>query len=149
MQHGPGHRGTRAGGRGGTRPAAPARRPASPRWIAAREEVLGLADTQPQVSFEKFESVCRRHGLRTDQAAALAETLHLDGRLVYHGDDDMLSGFVVLNPEWLTQAISFVLEDAPTGAAGGILDHARLRRIWDGATAGPAIRPTTTRTSSG
>src|SRR6185312_1814506 len=60
----------------------------------------------------------------------LAETLHLDGRLVYHGDDDMLSGFVVLNPEWLTQAISFVLEDAPTGAAGGILDHARLRRIW-------------------
>lgn len=42
----------------------------------------------------------------------------------------MLSGFVVLNPEWLTQAISFVLEDAPTGAAGGILDHARLRRIW-------------------
>ena len=38
--------------------------------------------------------------------------------------------FVVLNPEWLTTAISYVLRDDPTREAGGILDHTRLRYIW-------------------
>jgi hypothetical protein len=102
----------------------------SPHWIAAREEILGFADVEPQISFEKFESVCRRHGLGTDQAVTLAETLHLNGQVIYHGDDETLGGFVVLNPEWLTKAISYVLEDEVTRQAGGVLDHARLRQIW-------------------
>ena len=102
----------------------------SPQWIAAREAILGFADTEPQMSFEKFEAVCRRHGLRADQAVGLAEMLHLNGQVIYHGDDETLSGFVVLNPEWLTKAISNVLEDEVTRKAGGVLDHARLRQIW-------------------
>ncbi len=102
----------------------------SPHWIAAREEILGFADTEPQISFEKFESVCRRHGLGADQAIALAETLHLNGQVIYHSDDETFDGFVVLNPEWLTKAISYVLEDEVTRQAGGVLDHTRLRQIW-------------------
>jgi internalin A len=103
---------------------------ASPRWIAAREEILGLASTEPQISFEKFAAVCRRHGVEKDQVGALADTLHLAGQIVYYGDDPTLQDFLVLNPEWLTKAISYVIEDEAVRQAGGILQHGRLRQIW-------------------
>jgi len=43
----------------------------SPQWIAAREEILALAATVPQIGFERFEAVCRSHGLEAGQSAAL------------------------------------------------------------------------------
>ena len=52
------------------------------------------------------------------------------GQIIYYGDDEGLRDFVVLNPEWLTKAISYVLRDDPTRHSGGVLDHARLREIW-------------------
>ena len=56
--------------------------------------------------------------------------MHDLGQVIYYGDDEGLRDFVVLNPEWLTTAISYVLRDEPTRQANGILDHARLRDIW-------------------
>ena len=56
--------------------------------------------------------------------------MHDLGVIVYYSDDAGLRDIVVLNPEWLTKAISHVLEDEATRQAGGILDHARLRQIW-------------------
>ena len=56
--------------------------------------------------------------------------MHDLGLIIYYSDDEGLRDIVVLNPEWLTKAISYVLEDDATRQAGGILDHARLRQIW-------------------
>ena len=56
--------------------------------------------------------------------------MHDLGLIIYYSDDEGLRDIVVLNPEWLTKAISYVLEDEATRQAGGILDHARLRQIW-------------------
>ena len=53
--------------------------------------------------------------------------MHDLGQVIYYGDDDGLKDVIVLNPEWLTKAISHVLEDEPTRKTGGILDHTRLR----------------------
>jgi internalin A len=36
----------------------------------------------------------------------------------------------VLDPHWLSRAITHVLEDETTIASGGILDHNRLTEIW-------------------
>jgi len=104
--------------------------PLSPRWITARDEILGVAEAEPLISFERFAGICRRHGVDRDQAAALAELLHILGRVIYHGADEGLRDFVVLDPEWLIKAIDGVLADETTRRAGGILDHARLGEIW-------------------
>ena len=56
------------------------------------------------------------------------------GQIIYYGEDEGLQDFVVLNPEWLTQAISCVLRDDQTRQSDGILEHACLRTIWQ---AGP------------
>jgi internalin A len=110
----------------------------SPRWIQARDEILGLADTEPQISFKRFAHICSSYGLEDEETNTLADLLHILGRVIYYGDDEGLRNFVVLNPEWLTKAISYVLEDEPTWEAGGILEHARLKEIWQSRRNGPS-----------
>ena len=102
----------------------------SPRWVAARDEILTLARTKPQIRYEQFTKICQRHRVAGSEVITLAELMHDLGHIIYYGEDEGLRDIVVLNPEWLTKAISYVLEDKPTRGAGGILDHARLKDIW-------------------
>jgi internalin A len=102
----------------------------SPRWTAAREAVLALADTEPQIRYERFAAICKQHRVTEDEIDTLAKLMHDLGLIIYYDADEGLKDIVVLNPEWLTRAISYVLEDRATVHAGGILDHTRLKEIW-------------------
>jgi internalin A len=108
------------------------------RWIDARDEVLARAATEPLIPYEEFADICQRHHVQSDEVATLADLLHDLGQIIYYGDDEGLRDFVVLNPEWLTKAISYVLEDALTRQSDGVLDHARLREIWQGRQDAPS-----------
>ena len=102
----------------------------SPRWVAAREEVLARGKTEPQIGYTQLATTCRRHGLSEPETSTLAKLMHDLGLVIYYDQDEGLRDVVVLNPEWLTKAISYVLEDEATRHADGILDHTRLRAIW-------------------
>jgi hypothetical protein len=102
----------------------------SPRWVAARNEILALAETAPQIPYERFVETCQLHQVDGDEIFTLAELMHDLGQIVYYGTDEGLRDFVVLDPEWLTKAISYVLEDDVTKRSDGVLDHARLAEIW-------------------
>ncbi|MEV4639071.1 COR domain-containing protein [Actinoplanes sp. NPDC049548] len=102
----------------------------STRWIAARNEILGQYRERPHIEFSLFVETCARHGLDDSETSTLAELMHDLGQIIYYGDDDGLRDIVVLNPEWLTKAIGFVLEDRPTRRASGVLVHRRLYAIW-------------------
>ena len=109
----------------------------SSRWIAARDEIMELAEIQPQIFFQDFTTLCRRHDISGDEIETLAALLHDLGQIIYYGMDEGLQDFVILNPEWLTKAISYVLRDEPTRSSGGVLEHARLRKIWQDRPDGP------------
>ena len=102
----------------------------SPRWIAAREQILARAQVDPQIRYEEFVEICSRERVASQEANALADWMHSLGQIVYYSEDEGLRDIVVLNPEWLTKAISYVLEDKTTRDAAGVLDHGRLREIW-------------------
>ena len=102
------------------------------RWVAARDEILARAHAEPQIPYEQFAEVCERHGVVGTEVVTLAELMHDLGQVIYYGEDEGLRDIVVLDPEWLTKAISYLLEDRPTRNSGGVLDHARLRDIWQG-----------------
>nr|WP_225980861.1 COR domain-containing protein [Micromonospora sp. B006] len=102
----------------------------SPRWIAARDDILSRYQSEPQISWTDFVKACSHQHLNEEETTTLAELLHDLGHIIYYGDDEGLKDIVVLNPEWLTKAIAFVLEDPVTRASNGVLDHARLRLIW-------------------
>jgi internalin A len=102
----------------------------SPRWMAAREDVLARAHTDPQIQYEQFVEICEQHNLAGPEIGTLAKLMHDLGLIIYYAEDEGLRDIVVLNPEWLTKAISYVLEDDSTRQGGGVLSHARLREIW-------------------
>ena len=98
-------------------------------WQAARAELLSLPEAQ--IAYGRFGEICAGHGLDADATRALARMLHHLGLVIYYDEDDGLRDVVVLQPEWLTKAISYVLEDRPTRRRNGVLDHSRLPEIWD------------------
>jgi len=117
----------------------------SPRWIATRDELSARAVNEPQISFEAFRTICHTHGVADREVRTLAELLHDLGQVIYYGDDEGLRDVIVLDPEWLTRAISYVLEDKVTRDASGVLDYRRLSEIWvdrpDGAAYHPRYHP--------
>jgi internalin A len=103
--------------------------PVGRHWLAARDEIR--RSPEPQISYTEFAGVCQEHGLDHEEAAELAALLHDLGQVVHHADDDSLYDVVVLQPEWVTKAIAYVLDDGKTEADGGFLDHHRLKEIWE------------------
>jgi hypothetical protein len=92
--------------------------------------VLSLAETEPQIPYDRFTEICERSGLTGDEIGTLAKLMHDLGLVIYYDAAEGLRDVVVLNPEWLTKAISYVLDDRATSDDGGVLDHARLKDIW-------------------
>lgn len=99
-------------------------------WADACRDIEQLARTDPWISFDRFEQACVRSGVPARDVRALAGLLHDLGRIVYYGDDAELADIVVLDPQWLTRAVSRVLTDRPTREAGGVLEYTRLGEIW-------------------
>ncbi len=99
-------------------------------WRAARDELLELGATKPRITYNEFDAICESHGLAEIDARTLAILMHDLGYIVYYGDDERLKNDVVLQPEWLTKAIGFVLEDRITHERSGILPDSHLRKVW-------------------
>ena len=97
-------------------------------WTAARDELL--ARPEPRISYQDFSAVCANHGLAPIDAETLAHLLHDLGYIVHYADDERLREDVILQAEWLTKAIGFVLEDRTTQEMDGILPDSRLHQVW-------------------
>ena len=96
-------------------------------WRESRDELL--AKEEPRITYADFAAVCERHSLSPIATRTLADLMHDLGYIVYYGDDEALQDDVVLQPEWLTKAIGFVLEDRTTQAMDGILPDSRLKEV--------------------
>ena len=104
--------------------------PFNVQWRAARDELVHLGQSQPRVTFEQFRSVCERHNLSAIDTETMAGLIHDLGYIVYYGNDERLKSDVVLQPEWLTKAIAFVLEDRATQERDGVLPDSCLEDVW-------------------
>jgi len=97
-------------------------------WRESRDELLAI--NQPRISYTEFTQVCSTHGLNDIATKTLADLMHDLGYIVYYSEDERLQDDVVLQPEWLTKAIGFVLEDRTTQNMDGILSDNRLLEVW-------------------
>ena len=99
-------------------------------WINA--ETALREHPKYHIDLEEYTEICMKHGLSADIAqTALGGYLHDLGKILYYQDDDTLSNFIVLKPNWLTQTVSRVLDDPVTRQNKGILNHSDFPRIWD------------------
>jgi GTPase SAR1 family protein len=97
-------------------------------WKAARDELVDYPE--PRISYQYFSKICGRHGLTSIDTETLAHLRHDLGYIVHYDDDERLRNDVVLQPQWLTKAIGFVLEDRATQEMDGILPDSRLHEVW-------------------
>ena len=97
-------------------------------WKDARDDLI--TNPEPRISYAAFGETCARYGLSQIDADTLAHLMHDLGYIVHYSDDERLRDDVVLQPQWLTKAIGFVLEDRVTQDCEGILPDGRLHQVW-------------------
>ena len=101
-------------------------------WVDVEQ---ALQDTdKPHIDGQEYAAICARCGVdEAFEQQVLGAYLHDLGKVLYYQDDDTLCDFVVLKPNWLTQAMAHVLDDDVTrDQRHGVLDHADFPRIWAG-----------------
>ncbi|MEM7537627.1 MAG: COR domain-containing protein [Chloroflexota bacterium] len=89
----------------------------------------------PYISYSDYEQLCAEQDIGEEDtvpelAALYAAILNELGYCIHYADDSALNNVVILKPDWLSKAISFVLEDAETVRNNGLVTHARLNVLW-------------------
>jgi GTPase SAR1 family protein len=89
---------------------------------------------QMQTAYLKLERVlelCRTHQMDDNEAHLFFTILHRLGYLIHYQHDPALRDIVILKPDWLATAISYVLNDKVTREAHGLVSFFRLNQLWD------------------
>src|SRR6266568_4849604 len=99
------------------------------KWLCA-EKVLS-SRPEHHIDADTYVHCCSTCEVEAEVAkGSLGNYLHDLGKILYFRDDYVLSNLVVLKPNWVTKAISRVLDDEATSKKQGILLHSDLPRIW-------------------
>ena len=99
------------------------------KWLHA-ENVLS-ARPEHHIDADTYVRCCSTCEVEADIAkGSLGNYLHDLGKILYFRDDYVLSNLIVLKPNWVTKAISRILDDEATSRKQGILLHSDLPRIW-------------------
>lgn len=98
-------------------------------WMEAEQELL--ARPEHHLDRADFLQICARHGIAATEALEVfGPFLHDLGKILFFHDDFLLSNLIVLKPNWISKAISRILQDPQVQQAHGLLHHQELARIW-------------------
>ncbi|GCF11028.1 COR domain-containing protein [Dictyobacter arantiisoli] len=110
------------------------------KWLAVEQALQG--HTEHQIDANTYIRYCAEQQVEESVAnGTLGDYLHDLGKVLYFRDDYILYNLVILKPNWITRAISYVLTDEATRQANGILRHSELPRIWATDEAGHPYAP--------
>lgn len=99
------------------------------RWEEARQ---ALKETgAAYLPLEEVLKLCRERGMDDDEARDFVRVSHRLGHLIHYEHDPALRDIVVLKPDWLATAMSFVLDDKQTREAHGLVEFSRLSQLWN------------------
>ena len=99
------------------------------RWQEVRD-VLSQSE-EAYLPLERVLAICQKHKMDNDEANLFVTISHRLGHLIHYQHDPTLRDIVVLKPDWLAIAISFVLDDKVTRNAHGLVQFSRLSELWN------------------
>ena len=88
----------------------------------------------PYLPFEEALALCRAHKMDDEIARLFITISHRLGHLTHYENDPALRDIVILRPDWLATAMSYVLDDEQTRNAHGLVKFSRLGQLWDDKT---------------
>uniref|UniRef100_UPI003D726B4A COR domain-containing protein n=1 Tax=Nonomuraea jabiensis TaxID=882448 RepID=UPI003D726B4A len=98
-------------------------------WLASADALRAL--TEKHITPGRMWEIMSRAGV-TDQAQQkyIAIAMHQLGDILYYHDDEELSQTVVLQPEWVNDYISKVLDSPHVATCHGLLTRDHLNELW-------------------
>jgi len=96
-------------------------------------EALG-ARSVPYLPLDEVLAICRAHKMDDEIARLFIAISHRLGHLTHYQHDPQLRDIVILRPDWLATAISYIFDDEVTRAAHGLVRFSRLNHLWDDPT---------------
>jgi hypothetical protein len=85
----------------------------------------------PYLPLHEVLDLCRAHNMDEEIARLFITISHRLGHLTHYENDPTLRDIVILRPDWLATAMSYVLDDEATRAAHGLVKFSRLAQLWD------------------
>jgi len=101
-------------------------------WISIRKHLEQLAKYKHLISYTEYQQVCRQYEVTEAEAKSLSRYLHDLGIILHFQEDLLLKDYVILNPDWGTDAVYKVLdaEDELLQDRNGMLYVSDLPIIW-------------------
>ncbi len=97
-------------------------------WLDAANEIRGRKEHY--ISPKELYKLMSRHNVTAESADVLAQWLHELGDVLYFKEDEELNDLVVLNPQWVTEAISKVLESEEVIGKDGVFTQQHMDEVW-------------------
>ena len=98
------------------------------KWQRVRE-ILQTND-KAYLPYDEVIAICTQHGIDKEQAELFLRISHTLGHIIHYHYDPILRDIVILKPDWLAKAISFVLDDQLTRRRNGLVDFEHLGELW-------------------
>jgi len=98
-------------------------------WQELRQTLQ--ARPEAYLSHHQVVELCAEHEMDREEADLFLLLSHTLGHIIHYHDDDILKDTVILKPDWLTKAISFVLDDGKTRQNQGLVEFSHLNHLWN------------------
>jgi GTPase SAR1 family protein len=98
------------------------------KWQHIRE--LLDASGKTHLPYNQVIAICEEQGLEGFAAELFVRVSHTLGYLIHYHYDPTLRDIVILKPDWLAKAISFVLDDETTRSRNGLVEFDHLSQLW-------------------
>lgn len=113
-------------------------RTAPKRWHEVREALKETGEAY--LSLDRVLAICAEHKMSEEEAQDFIRISHRLGHLIHYGHDPRLKEMVILKPDWLATAVSFVLDDEETRKKHGLVKFTRLGKLWSDKERAPEFR---------
>ncbi|QLE48115.1 hypothetical protein FD724_08260 [Nostoc sp. C057] len=98
------------------------------KWQRVRE-TLQTSD-KAYLPYDDVIAICAKEGIDEEQAELFLRISHILGHFIHYHYDPTLRDIVILKPDWLAKAISFVLDDEMTRKRNGLVEFQHLSQLW-------------------
>ncbi|MFW9258094.1 COR domain-containing protein, partial [Nostoc sp. CALU 546] len=98
------------------------------KWQRVRE-TLQTSD-KAYLPYDNVIAICAEQGIDEEQAELFLRISHILGHFIHYHYDPTLRDIVILKPDWLAKAISFVLDDEMTRKRNGLVEFQHLSQLW-------------------
>lgn len=98
------------------------------KWQRIRELLEESGKTH--LPYRDVIALCEEQGLEGFAAELFVRVSHTLGYLIHYHYDPILQDIVILKPDWLAKAISFILDDETTRCRNGLVEFNYLSQLW-------------------